>query len=510
MSTPGILGVASVPTQPLKTTPVTILYRLSNPFSSPATRDLGGTELPAPGGTFQKGDLVYATNAPGATTGGAFTILNVGAPGAVLVSDGTEPAWSMDLADAITDVATVATANTNINTTATAVFAQSAAYQTTINSVATSLSAAGASLNNIQNQSLAQDTLIQQRRSDALAVGAALSPLTGVDAGINAVDNSILTLTARANSVRGSADALASSISAVQSNMTHLTSTLVSYGSYKNKIINGDFGVWQRGPAWSGTIDNSTWKPRMYLAPDRWYISAPVGASAFLQKFGATLPTAAVNACSVGFAGAAGSVKAFGQLIESATTLQGRTAVLSFWARGSNVTPAVSLSVYQSTTAVVTRSLALTNNWTQYTITMTMPVVTSAPGVGRVEVVFSSTATWNMDIARVQFEEGSVVSEFEYRPTSVELNLCQRYYELGTTHLMGYGTLNNYSFITCPFKADKAAQPSVSTNISIQSGFTNNVFIVRLTPTQITLGLQKASNGDGAYILNWVADAELA
>ena len=59
-------------------------------------------------------------------------------------------------------------------------------------------------------------------------------------------------------------------------------------------------------------------------------------------------------------------------------------------------------------------------------------------------------------------------------------------------------------------KADKAAQPSVSTNISIQSGFTNNVFVVRLTTTQITLGLQKASNGDGAYILNWVADAELA
>jgi hypothetical protein len=114
-----------------------------------------------------------------------------------------------------------------------------------------------------------------------------------------------------------------------------------------------------------------------------------------------------------------------------------------------------------------------------------------------------------MDVARVQFEEGSAVSEFEYRPPSIELSMCQRYYETGTTHFMGYGTLNNYNFVTAQFKADKVAQPATTTSISIQSGFSNNVAVIRLTTTQITLGLQKASNGDGAYTLNWTADSEL-
>jgi transcription antitermination factor NusG len=383
------------------------------------------------------------------------------------------------------------------------------ADQTTINSVATSLSAAGASLSSIQSQSLAQDTAIQQRRADTIAVGAALSPLTGVNSGVNAVDNSILTLTARAGAVKGAADALAAGVSAVQSNMTHLTSSLLSYGSYKNKLINGDFGVWQRGSAYSGTIDGSIWKTRMYLAPDRWFVAAPVGAAVYLQKFQAAIGSSAVNACSVGFAGAVGVTKAFGQLIESATTLQGRAAVLSFWARGSSVNPPVAVTVSQGATVVLTTPLALTTNWTQYTVTMSMPTVSSAPGVGRVEVAFSSVATWNMDVARVQFEEGSAVSEFEYRPPSIELSMCQRYYETGTTHFMGYGTLNNYNFVTAQFKADKVAQPATTTSISIQSGFSNNVAVIRLTTTQITLGLQKASNGDGAYTLNWTADSEL-
>jgi hypothetical protein len=508
-SVPGILGVASVPTQPLKTTPVTILYRLSNPFTSPPPVSLGATALPASGNAFQKGDIVYATNTGGATVGGAFAVLPVGAPGAVLISDGAAPAWSMDLASAITDIGAVAAANTDIGTTSSTIFAQSAAYQTTINSVATSLSAAGASLSSIQSQSLAQDTAIQQRRADTIAVGAALSPLTGVNSGVNAVDNSILTLTARAGAVKGAADALAAGVSAVQSNMTHLTSSLLSYGSYKNKLINGDFGVWQRGSAYSGTIDGSIWKTRMYLAPDRWFVAAPVGAAVYLQKFQAAIGSSAVNACSVGFAGAVGVTKAFGQLIESATTLQGRAAVLSFWARGSSVNPPVAVTVSQGATVVLTTPLALTTNWTQYTVTMSMPTVSSAPGVGRVEVAFSSVATWNMDVARVQFEEGSAVSEFEYRPPSIELSMCQRYYETGTTHFMGYGTLNNYNFVTAQFKADKVAQPATTTSISIQSGFSNNVAVIRLTTTQITLGLQKASNGDGAYTLNWTADSEL-
>src|SRR5690348_11819478 len=83
-----LVGAATVPTQPLQTTPVIILNKLTNPFSTPLPVPKGGTGQ----GSVPLGGILYGHN-------GEFSILPLGTNGQVLVSDSTKPYWSNDLND---------------------------------------------------------------------------------------------------------------------------------------------------------------------------------------------------------------------------------------------------------------------------------------------------------------------------------------------------------------------------------------------------------------------------
>jgi hypothetical protein len=63
-------------------------------------------------------------------------------------------------------------------------------------------------------------------------------------------------------------------------------------------------------------------------------------------------------------------------------------------------------------------------------------------------------------ITGVQLERGSQASSFEYRPFGMELQLCQRYYEITSTYGNGFGVGGAY--ISIPSKVSKRATPTIT------------------------------------------------
>lgn len=495
-----ILGIASVPTQPLRTTPVTILYKLSNPFTSPAPIDKGGTAR-AMGA---KGDLLYGVNTGGIDPG-SLDVLNMGAPGNILMSDGAKPYWSSDILTINSQMDALATTKASIDSTSATLINTSVEYQTILTTVLGTLNTRSSELTSVANSAYAQDNSILQCSTDANNIIATLLPTTGISEDLNDVDNSITALNVKASSVQTALTNTQSSVSSISSNMAHLTSALTSFGSYKNKIINGGFRVWQRGTAYSGTVTSAA---TLYYAPDHWAIQAQINTAIFVQQTTATLPSTVCSGLSVSFSGS--GFNGIANYIESATTLQNRNCVLSFWARGPVVTLGVFVNqVTGSNTNVFSGNATLSNSWQQFSFTFAMPSTSVTPGTGRVEVVIGAASSWSMEIAQVQLEDGTLPSEFEYRPYSEELKMCQRFYETGSVHMMGYALAPSVAYMTTTFKTEKRASPSITSSVSLQSGFSGNPLTGKVSTSQLTIGLTKASTGDGMYVINWVADAEL-
>ncbi|MCW3479750.1 pyocin knob domain-containing protein [Neisseriaceae bacterium JH1-16] len=254
--------------------------------------------------------------------------------------------------------------------------------------------------------------------------------------------------------------------------------------SFRDKLINGNFDIWQRG---AGPFTSFA-----YTA-DRWYQSA-AGSTVSTTRQAFALgqtevpgePTYYLRSTVTSVAGA-GNYVAKVQKIESVRTFAGKKATYHFYARADgNKNVAVSLSQTFGTggapsAAVQTfgKLIALTNQWQKFVVTVDLPsisgktigtngddylavqfhldagatVAASLPGMGQQNIVF--------DLARAKFEEGSVDTPFETRPIATELALCQRYYEVFGLGLIG-GVLAGGAngSVAGTYKVMKRATPS--------------------------------------------------
>ncbi len=209
----------------------------------------------------------------------------------------------------------------------------------------------------------------------------------------------------------------------------------------KNKIINGDFSIWQRGTSLSGS--------NTYLA-DRW--SNNFGAaSSFSQSRQTFTPGSAPVA---GYEGKyfwrgtvtnAGSETAWylNHFIEDVQTLAGQTVTISFWAKADS-TRLIGVYFNQvfgsgGSTAVNTQiggTITLTTSWTRHTAAVTIPSI-SGKTVGTnsyVQIFWAGqiASGFTVDLWGVQLEAGSVATPFVPAgggSPQAELALCQRYYQ---------------------------------------------------------------------------------
>lgn len=228
----------------------------------------------------------------------------------------------------------------------------------------------------------------------------------------------------------------------------------VYMAGYRNKVINGDLSVWQRGTSFTATG----------YGADRWLVAASANVPAIFKS---TVNPGAIQGydglasmrVTVTADAVAGSYQIITQRIESARTLSGRKATLTFWTyctTGKNI--AVSLRQYYgsggspSDTYVYATCLNESNKetvgaaWKKHVFVFDVPSLSGetlgTDGNDRLELMFWFSC--GSDYAKltdtlghqsgvfyltgIQLEEGEISTPFECRPDSVELQLCHRYY----------------------------------------------------------------------------------
>ena len=259
--------------------------------------------------------------------------------------------------------------------------------------------------------------------------------------------------------------------------------TAAPYAAGKNKIINGDFFVWQRGTSFTPTTSTYT--------SDRWAMTSDgAGATRTITQQTFTLGTAPVSGYNGKFflrynqsvAGSGGSGNYLYQRIEGVRTFAGQTVTLSFWAK-ADAARVVSLTLGQlfgsggSPSAQVDTSLGsvtLTTSWVRYTATVALPSIsgktlgTDGSDCLQVLLTYPTNATMTIDLWGVQLEASSVATAFQTATGTIqgEVAACQRYYHriaggiAGTFTTSGVGLSSTQTGILYPFKQSMRVTPT--------------------------------------------------
>jgi hypothetical protein len=255
--------------------------------------------------------------------------------------------------------------------------------------------------------------------------------------------------------------------------MTNVTG--INYDGFKNRIINGAMGIWQRGTSFTSG------GPTTYTA-DRFYGN---GSSGTISR-----STDAPAGFTYSFSNAASSTDFPGitQRIESVniTDCASQTVIVSFWVKQTSGTSGLSISLrypnaaddWSSSTSIVESNIVGTmpSSWTKYTFSYTLPSnVTN--GISVTLFVPASSVTSTFLITGVQLEKGSTATSFDYRSIGTELALCQRYFcktfDIGTapgnnvatvgSFMLGALTVVNYEpSITWRYPVEMRAAPTIT------------------------------------------------
>jgi hypothetical protein len=293
--------------------------------------------------------------------------------------------------------------------------------------------------------------------------------------------------------------------------------------AFRNKIINGNFDIWQRGTSFSVTADGTYTADRWSRAFDGSGATRTVSRQNFAinqtQVPGA--PKYFINSTQ-SVAGTGATYNALIQRIESVRTFAGQTVTVSFWAKSSSAS-FVQLSFGQrASTSVFTNitSANLTSTWTKYTGTMTLPAIASGvteSGDDFLELAFNfmSNGTHNIDIAQVQLEAGSIATPFEHRPIGTELQLCQRYCQVSPAGNPLYREFNFASslavvYMNIMYPVQMRKVPAVSGTYDINDGALQSFVSGSMTGHTNGFIFQQAIPGNAFLDLrSYQADAEL-
>jgi hypothetical protein len=294
------------------------------------------------------------------------------------------------------------------------------------------------------------------------------------------------------------------SITAANSNTVEATSGPgASSFSFRNKLINGAFGIDQRN---SGAAQTITASAALAYTADRWY-GYCTGANVTGQRVAGTAP----NQYNYRYTGAASVTKiGHAQRIEAANCqdLAGKTATLSVDLANSVLTTVTWTAWYANTantfgtlasptrTSIGTGTFTVNSTLTRYNASISIPSGATTGIEVELSVGAQTSGTWT--IGRVQFEEGGI-TPFAYIPTGLELVMCQWYYSTLAGYTIaggGYGLAGNVFSWNFSLPISMRATPTLS-----GGGFSNvNLSAQTLSALGTNhVGVANTVNATGAY-----------
>jgi len=241
--------------------------------------------------------------------------------------------------------------------------------------------------------------------------------------------------------------------------------TSLGFTAGKNKIINGDFNIWQRGTSFTlagSGVNNYT--------ADRFNAQFNgTGATCTVSQQAFTAGTAPVAGYEGQFfarwnrsaAGSGNTLNYYKQPIEDVRTFAGQPVTLSFWAKADSAR-SLSAQIYQEfgsggsgAVLALNGTVSVTTSWQRFTISATVPSIAGKTvGTGSsltLYFIMPTGVAFTFDYWGVQLEAGSAATSFQTATGTIqgELAACQRYYQapsLTPQNLMIYGGSSSGGF----------------------------------------------------------------
>jgi len=220
---------------------------------------------------------------------------------------------------------------------------------------------------------------------------------------------------------------------------SQMPNIIQSFTGFKNRVINGDFSVWQRGTTGSNTTNGRYTADRFAVYSDATDITFD-----WSRVTGDTeiLDAGFVNGLKVKQTGGTG-ILSLEQFIENITQFKvGEPITISFWAKTDD-TPYTAYIAIQGRkggyeddmTEEITGSVNITNNLQRFSTTLNVPDWKTL-GIDYNNLENTNLAikieipnmAGNLIVTGVQVEKGSKVTEFEHIPFDIQLYRCRRYF----------------------------------------------------------------------------------
>ena len=297
-----------------------------------------------------------------------------------------------------------------------------------------------------------------------------------------------------------------------------------NFAAGKNKIINGDFGVWQRGTTFNSVAISA-------YTSDRWQAASAESSGANITQSAFAPGVSPVAGYDGQFfltwvkGGTTADKMALNQRVEDVRTFAGQTVTISYWMKAStaltnepliqqNFGTGGSSEVYTTTA-----TQSITTSWARYSVTVTVPSISGKTigannFVGFMPLRYTAAPNVTIDIWGVQVESGSVATAFQTATGTFqgELAACQRYY-YKSTNIFFSGNVTSGSIYRC----SNSFAVTMRTAPTIVTGTTTAVGFPATAPSSSSIDVNKAifeatsnATGNGSYYLSdYTASAEL-
>jgi len=359
-----------------------------------------------------------------------------------------------------TNAANSASAASGSATTAAGSATAAGTSATNANSSATSASGSATSATASKNAAATSETnaatsaTAANTSKNAAATSATNAASSATAAGTQATNAAASATTAGTQATNSANSATAAATSATNAAASATAAAALGIPrTFRNKIINGCFRVWQRATS------QTTYG---YGSDDRWMnVSVNSTHTSSRQAFVVGQTTVPGNPkyysrTVVGSVVGNNSYCVKSQFIEDVLFFSGKTVTLTFYAK-ANISRKMGIEFTQSfgtggspsaqVTALAAQNVQLTSAWQKFKIVVTLPSVSGktfgtdgndnlglifwfdcgsdwsarAPGVGQQSGTF--------DLTKVQLEMGGIDTEFEDRPIGMETAMCERYFQ---------------------------------------------------------------------------------